>query len=214
MCWVRALPHVQWTCAPFSLNFHGDSILPSTLCCFHNYPIKFIEQWKVKIWTNYCSELESEISAFMEVCVSIASILQISDHLRQKTQSWVFPKRLKGFLTSEKINSLSSPEQKRMKTQHLPKHSRVFVANSFSSINCVENPLSLFEKTPRVSNDLKFVVSFTCLESPSLFICSLKPTCCVALVLLEIRKIFSFCSVISEKMSWALLWPSTHVKWP
>ena len=64
-------------------------------------------------------------------------ILQISDHLRQKTQSWVFSKRLRGFLTFEKTHSLSSREQKQMKTRHLPKHSHVFVANSFSSINCV-----------------------------------------------------------------------------
>ena len=64
-------------------------------------------------------------------------VLQISDHLRQKTQSWVFSKRLRGFSTCEKTHSLSSREQKQMKTRHLPKHSHVFVANSFSSINCV-----------------------------------------------------------------------------
>ncbi len=67
----------------------------------------------------------------------VTLLLQISDHLRQKTQSWVFSKRLRGFSTCEKTHSLSSREQKQMKTRHLPKHSHVFVANSFSSINCV-----------------------------------------------------------------------------
>jgi hypothetical protein len=68
--------------------------------------------------------------------------LQISDLLRQKTQSWVFSKRLKGF-------SHASSSSTRAKSN---KNTQVFVANSFSIdklwvFSNVENPVSLFEKT-------------------------------------------------------------------
>jgi hypothetical protein len=64
-------------------------------------------------------------------------VLNWPEILRQKIQSWVFLKRLRGFLTCKKTHGLSSREQIQMKPRHLPKHSHVFVANSFSSINCV-----------------------------------------------------------------------------
>jgi hypothetical protein len=71
--------------------------------------------------------------------------------LRQKTQSWFFSKRLKGFLTFAKTHSSSSLEQKQMKTRHLHKHLHVFVANSLSIDKlCVflniKNPFEPFQK--------------------------------------------------------------------